>query len=105
MEVIGGRAFGFGGFDDGDIKKKSFTMRNVLISYCYEERLLEWCIKITTISSSWTKVKGFCCCLVSLYSFNSKVEGMNIIEFESMKKRDKCEFYKINLGFSLGLES
>ena len=43
--------------------------------------------------------------MVSLHSFNSKVEGLSIIEFGPMKKRDKYEFYEINFGFSLGLES
>ena len=61
--------------------------------------------KITRISSSRKKVKDFCCCLVSLYLLNSKVEGLSIIEFEPMEKRNKYEFYEIKLGFSLGLES
>ena len=41
MEVVGGRALGFGRFNDGDIKRISFTTRNVLISCGYEERSLE----------------------------------------------------------------
>ena len=41
VEVVGERALGFGRFDDGYIKKINFTMRNVVISCGYEERLLK----------------------------------------------------------------
>ena len=97
----GGRALGFGRFDDGDIKNISFTMRNVLISCGYEERSLVLKSLEFLIGK---ESKGF----LFLFGFFTLVQlksWVYIIEFEPIKKRDKYEFYEIKFGFSLGLES